>query len=197
MKMRLPASNPSCTFLILMLALVGSYMDLSAWGLGHDDVNQIALDRLPVEIKALLSPYNRKAFVKDAKVPDDFTPWSEYEKKKGKVITPNDLATLSNYKIKTPYALHSAKGQAVNYVLLYRALKDRDGDRIAFWGACLAHTLADEVACNHDPLIHYLTYAFKGGYGMKFGKAGMLDFGELCQTTEGYALNQCDTIKHC
>ena len=188
MKMRLPASNPSFTFSILMLALVGSSMDLSAWGLGHDDVNQIALDRLPVEIKALLSPDNRKDFVKDAKVPDDFTPWSEYEKKKGKVITPNDLATLSNYKIKTPYALHSAKGQAVNYVLLYRALKDRDGDRIAFWGACLAHTLADEVACNHDPLIHYLTYAFKAGYGMKFGKAGMLDFGELCRTPEGYAL---------
>lgn len=109
-------------------------------------------------------------------------------KKKGKVITPNDLATLSKYKIKTPYALHSATGQAVNYVLLYRALKDRDGDRIAFWGACLAHTLADEVACNHDPLIHYLSYAFKGGYGMKFGKAGMLDFGELCRTPEGDAL---------
>ena len=188
MKMRLPTSNASITLSILMLALVGSSMCLNAWGPGHDDVNRIALDRLPVEIKVLLSPENRKAFVKDAKVPDDFTPWSEYEKKKGRVITPNDLAILSKYKIKTPYALHSAKGQAVNYVLLYRALKDRDGNRIAFWGACLAHTLADEVACNHDPLIHYLTYAFKGGYGMKFGKAGMLDFGELCRTTEGYDL---------
>ena len=188
MKMRLPTSNASITLSILMLALVGSSMCLNAWGPGHYDVNRIALDRFPVEIKALLSPENRKAFVKDAKVPDDFTPWSKYEKKKGRVITPNDLATLSKYKIKTPYALHSAKGQAVNYVLLYRALKDRDGNRIAFWGACLAHTLADEVACNHDPLIHYLTYAFKGGYGMKFGKAGMLDFGELCRTTEGYDL---------
>ena len=188
MKMRLPTSNASITLSILMLALVGSSMCLNAWGPGHYDVNRIALDRFPVEIKALLSPENRKAFVKDAKVPDDFTPWSEYEKKKGRVITPNDLAILSKYKIKTPYALHSAKGQAVNYVLLYRALKDRDGNRIAFWGACLAHTLADEVACNHDPLIHYLTYAFKGGYGMKFGKDGVLDFGELCRTPEGYAL---------
>ena len=174
--------------ILFLLAQIGSTVGLYAWGSGHYDVNRIALDRLPVEMKALLSPDNRKDFVKDAKVPDDFTPWSEYEKKKGKVITPNDLATLSKYKIKTPYALHSATGQAVNYVLLYRALKDRDGDRIAFWGACLAHTLADEVACNHDPLIHYLSYAFKGGYGMKFGKAGMLDFGELCRTPEGDAL---------
>ena len=174
--------------ILFLLAQFGSSVGLYAWGSGHYEVNRIALDRLPVEMKALLSPDNRKDFVKDAKVPDDFTPWSEYEKKKGKVITPNDLATLSKYKIKTPYALHSATGQAVNYVLLYRALKDRDGDRIAFWGACLAHTLADEVACNHDPLIHYLSYAFKGGYGMKFGKAGMLDFGELCRTPEGDAL---------
>ena len=174
--------------ILFLLAQFGSTVGLYAWGSGHYEVNRIALDRLPVEMKALLSPDNRKAFVKDAKVPDDFTPWSEYEKKKGKVITPNDLATLSKYKIKTPYALHSATGQAVNYVLLYRALKDRDGDRIAFWGACLAHTLADEVACNHDPLIHYISYAFKGGYGMKFGKAGMLDFGELCRTPEGDAL---------
>ena len=174
--------------ILFLLAQFGGTVGLYAWGSGHYEVNRIALDRLPVEMKALLSPDNRKDFVKDAKVPDDFTPWSEYEKKKGKVITPNDLATLSKYKIKTPYALHSATGQAVNYVLLYRALKDRDGDRIAFWGACLAHTLADEVACNHDPLIHYLSYAFKGGYGMKFGKAGMLDFGELCRTPEGDAL---------
>ena len=174
--------------ILFLLAQFGSTVGLYAWGSGHYEVNRIALDRLPVEMKALLSPDNRKDFVKDAKVPDDFTPWSEYEKKKGKVITPNDLATLSKYKIKTPYALHSATGQAVNYVLLYRALKDRDGDRIAFWGACLAHTLADEVACNHDPLIHYISYAFKGGYGMKFGKAGMLDFGELCRTPEGDAL---------
>ena len=174
--------------ILFLLAQFGGTVGLYAWGSGHYEVNRIALDRLPVEMKALLSPDNRKDFVKDAKVPDDFTPWSEYEKKKGKVITPNDLATLSKYNIKTPYALHSATGQAVNYVLLYRALKDRDGDRIAFWGACLAHTLADEVACNHDPLIHYLSYAFKGGYGMKFGKAGMLDFGELCRTPEGDAL---------
>ncbi len=174
--------------ILFLLAQFGSSVDLYAWGSGHYEVNRIALDRLPVEMKALLSTDNRKDFVKDAKVPDDFTPWSEYEKKKGKVITTNDLATLSKYKIKTPYALHSATGQAVNYVLLYRALKDRDGDRIAFWGACLAHTLADEVACNHDPLIHYLSYAFKGGYGMKFGNAGMLDFGELCRTPEGDAL---------
>lgn len=185
MKTRFPASN---ALSILMLALFGSSTYLCAWGPGHDDVNRIALDRLPAEIKALLSPEDRKAFVKESHAPDDFTPWAEYEARKGRTIAPKDLATLAAHDIKTPYALHSAKGQAVNFILLHRALKDRDGSRIAFWGACLAHTLADEAACNHDPLVHYLTYAFKGGYGMKFGEAGRLDFGELCRTPEGYAM---------
>ena len=186
--MPLPTRNASVALSVLIVVLFGSSTYLSAWGPGHDDVNRIALDRLPADIKALLSPDDRKAFVKESHAPDDFTPWAEYERKKERVITPNDLATLASHNIKTPYALHSAKGQAVNFILLYRALKERDGSRIAFWGACLAHTLADEAACNHDPLVHYLTYAFKGCYGMKFGEAGMLDFGELCRTPEGDAL---------
>ena len=188
MQKRIPNRNLLIRLMIMVLALFGSSMHLFAWGPGHDDVNRLALDRLPADIKALLSPEDRKAFVKESHAPDDFTPWAEYEAKKGRTIAPNDLATLATHNIKTPYALHSAKGQAVNFILLHRALKDRDGSRIAFWGACLAHTLADEAACNHDPLVHYLTYAFKGGYGMKFGEAGMLDFGELCRTPEGYAL---------
>ena len=188
MQNRFPVSPPSITFWAILLALLGSATQLFAWGAGHVAINRIALDRLPCDIKALLSPEDRTAFIKDSKVPDDFTPWVEYESKKGRSISTSDLATLGKHNIKTPYALHSAKGQAVNFILLHRSLKERDGVRIAFWGACLAHTFADEAACNHDPLIHYLTYAFKGGYGMKLGEAGMLDFGELCQTPEGFAL---------
>ena len=186
--MRHFVSNSTIALSILLLALFGSVTCLFAWGPGHDDVNRIALEWLPADIKSLLSTDDRKAFVKESHAPDDFTPWVDYERKKGRSIASDDLATLAASNIKTPYGLHSAKGQAVNFILLHRALKDRDGSRIAFWGACLAHTLADEAACNHDPLIHYLTYAFKGGYGMKFGEAGMLDFGELCRTPEGYAL---------
>jgi hypothetical protein len=180
--------NPLIRASIILFALFGSAVGLFAWGLGHDDVNRMALARLPADIKSLLSSEDRKAFIKDSKAPDDFTLWTEYESKKGRAIAPKDLATLAKYSIKTPYALHSAKGQVVNFILLHRALRDRDGSRVAFWGACLAHTLADEVACNHDPLVHYLTYAFKGGYRLDLGESGMLDFGELCRTLQGYDL---------
>ena len=188
MTQAVPCAISRKLFLIALLLVVGSVPRLWAWGPGHDYVNRIALDRLPSEIRILLSAEDAKAFVEQSHAPDDFTPWIDYESKKGVPIDSVDLTALAKYDIKTPYALHSAKGQAVNFILLHRALKDRDGSRVAFWGACLAHTFADEAACNHDPLIHYLTYAFTGGYGMKFGGAGLLDFGHLCQTPEGYAL---------
>ncbi|MDF1859942.1 MAG: hypothetical protein P1U87_06985 [Verrucomicrobiales bacterium] len=180
--------KPSIRLPIMILAFFGRATSLFAWGPGHDDVNRIALDQLPEGIAALLSAEHRKAFVEESHAPDDFTPWEEYEEKKGRTIDPKDLATLAAHDLKTPYSLHSAKGQAINFILLHEALKDRDGNRIAFWGACLAHTLADEAACNHDPLIHYLNYAFTNGYGMKLGEAGLLDFGHLCRTPEGMAL---------
>lgn len=174
--------------LLAMLPLLGAIPRAHAWGSGHDPVNKMALERLPAPIKALFSPDDCKNFVRHSHAPDDFTPWTDYEEKKGWRIEREDLETLDQHAMKTPYAFHSAKGQAVNFILLHKALQDRDGARISFWGACLAHTLADEAACNHDPLVHYLTYAFTGGYGMKFGKEGMLDFGQLCRTPAGRAV---------
>ena len=104
MKMPLPTRNASVTLSLLIVVLFGSSTYLSAWGPGHDDVNRIALDRLPADIKALLSPDDRKAFVKESHAPDDFTPWAEYERRKERALTPNDLATLASHNIKTPYA---------------------------------------------------------------------------------------------
>ena len=57
-----------------------------------------------------------------------------------------------------------------------------------FWSACLLHALADEAACNHDPLIHYATYAFTGGYRLKTGAGVGLDFSDVARTPEGKEL---------
>ena len=95
--MPLPTRNASVTLSLLIVVLFGSSTYLSAWGPGDDDVNRIALDRLPADIKALLSPDDRKAFVKESHAPDDFTPWAEYECRKERAITPNDLATLQSF----------------------------------------------------------------------------------------------------
>ena len=52
--MPLPTRNASVTLSLLIVVLFGSSTYLSAWGPGHDDVNRIALDRLPADIKALV-----------------------------------------------------------------------------------------------------------------------------------------------
>jgi len=78
MKMRLSGRNTCIALSILVLGLFGSSTYLSAWGPGHDDVNRIALDRLPADIKALLSLDDRKAFVKESRTDrKDRTGWPE------------------------------------------------------------------------------------------------------------------------
>ena len=76
------------TLQIIFLTLFGGTTCLLAWGLGHDDVNRIALERLPDEIKTLPSPEDQKAFVKESHAPDDHTHWVEYESKKGRAAPP-------------------------------------------------------------------------------------------------------------
>ena len=95
---------------------------------------------------------------------------------------------LKAHKLDSPYSVHSPKGQAVAFILLVNAFRDNDAQRIAFWSACLLHALADEAACNHDPLIHYATYAFTSGYRLKTGAGVGLDFSDVARTPEGKEL---------
>ncbi len=154
---------------------------LFAWGSGHDQVNELAVEMLhgtvPTESAANI--------VKWSHTPDDFTPW---DKLKHFQVPPDDLAVLKAHRMDSPYSVHSPRGQAVAFILLVNAFQVNDAQRIAFWSACLLHALADEAACNHDPLIHYATYAFTGGYRLKTGAGVGLDFSNVARTAEGKEL---------
>ncbi len=167
-----------------ILILFGCSSLLFAWGPGHDHVNKLSLEVMPNEIKTFLGETYAKKLVKWSHAPDNFTPW---EKIKNISIAPEDLAVLKTYGMKHPYSLHSHKGQAVNFVLLVHAFQARNVERATLWMAYLLHTFADEAASNHDPLIHYITYAFKE-YGMNMGKGIGLDFADIVNTKEGDAI---------
>ena len=158
------------------------------WGTGHDPMTELAMERLPEPVAAFLPAEARRAAARWSHAPDDFTPWSDYEQKRGVPIAADDLRLLTEFGLTTPYSLHSSKGQAVNALLLVNGMRSGDTDRCAFWIGCLLHTFCDEAACNHDPLVHYMTYAFTGGYGMTFPGPGYLDVGELCRAKDGRAL---------
>lgn len=174
--------------IVTVWALLGNGPRVLGWGTGHDVMNELAVEVLPAEISDILGETGRRDLVRYSHVPDDFTPWDKYAEKKGTELHPDDRSLLDRYGLKHPYAFHSHKGQAVNAVLVTRSMISRDPARMAFWMACLLHTMGDEAACNHDPLIHYITYAFKGGYGMKFGSGGVVDFGQLAKCPESMAV---------
>jgi len=169
-----------------LLILLGMPCDLLAWGNGHDYINEFALTVMPPDIKAFLGEENARKFVEWSHAPDDFTPWSELEHV---TIHAEELSVLSQYGMETPYALHSYKGHAVNYILLVKAFQAFDPERSAFWMATLMHVVADELACNHDPLIHFMTYGFME-YGMDMGDGIGVDFADIATTSEGAAIIQ-------
>jgi hypothetical protein len=158
-----------------------------AWGPGHDDLARLALEKLPAPLRQLLGPANAQKLVQWAHGPDDQTPWETLQTP---TILPADLAILKRYGRANPASLHDHRGQAVNFILLCHALREQDPARSAWWSACILHTMADEAACNHDPLIHYITYGFAGGYGMKMGKGVGLDFADVMGSTDGQAMVQ-------
>ena len=172
--------------LLALLIVLSCPFQVFGWGAGHDHVNKLSLELMPSEIKTFLGETYATKLVRWSHTPDNFTPW---EKVTHISITPEDLAILKAYGMKHPYSLHGDRGQAINFVLLIHAFRARDVDRATLWMACLLHTFADEAACNHDPLIHYMTYAFKE-YGMNMGKGIGLDFSDIVKTKEG------DTIIH-
>ena len=154
---------------------------LFAWGTGHEQVNELAVEML----HGIIPAESAANIVKWSHTPDDFTPW---EKLKHFQVPPEDLAVLKAHRMDSPYSVHSPRGQAVAFILLVNAFQANDAQRIAFWSACLLHALADEAACNHDPLIHYATYAFTSGYRLKTGAGVGLDFSDVARTPEGKEL---------
>ncbi len=156
-------------------------LKLLGWGAGHDPLNELAAELLV----GVVPPESTANIVKWSHTPDDFTPWAKLTHFE---VSPVDLETLAAYQLTSPYSLHAPRGQAVTFILLVNAFRDGDAGRIAFWSACMLHVLADEAACNHDPLIHYATYGFQGGYRLKTGPGVGLDFAEVARGAEGRAL---------
>jgi len=153
-----------------------------AWGAGHDLVNGMAYDRMPQELRGAMPPETKERLVKWSHAPDDFTPW---EKLEGKCpLDQSDRDCLAARKMPYPYSMHKAEGQAFAAIRLAKAFQGRDFEKAAYWMACLLHVMADESACNHDPLLEYMLCAFMD-YGVEMGQGAGFDVSDLKKTPEG------------
>jgi|GEM_PF-569504 len=186
-------TGPRLSFLLIQFVFLCSSPVL-AWGPGHDDVNRLALTITPAELKGLLGGEYQAKFVNLSHAPDDFTPWEEL---KYITISHDDLAFLKLHGCKSPFYLHAHRfpGPIINFILIVRAMRDKNPERMAMWMACLMHTCADEVSCNHESLIEYITYALdpsgkQGGFKIKCGDGIGLDFADVARTEEGVRIIQ-------
>ena len=166
--------------LFLLLFRAGAY----GWGAGHDNQVKLLLAALPEEMQKFFPADVREKMIKSySHYPDSFEKFDEA------LIGPEAAAVLRKYGIKKRFNLHYPKGAAVCFILLTKAFREKNPRRAALWAAALSHSLGDESACNHDPLIHYMTYALIP-YGVKMGKGIGVDFSQVARTKEGSALIQ-------
>lgn len=166
------------TFLFLAL-FIGKAL---GWGSGHDDQTRLMFEMLPSEIQAMLSEEQRAELIRHySHFPDsggDLDPEKIGEK---------GYAFAVGHNVKGVYGFHGSKGKATAFVLLTRAFAENDPDLAALWMGTIVHSIGDEAACNHDPLVSYITYAFKA-YGIPMEMGTGLDYSDVAKTEEGKAV---------
>jgi hypothetical protein len=156
-------------FLILLISVLNCF----GWGSGHELITEILIEKLPEEIKSIISQETKNLMIKKwSHYPDSF------EKFDKDIISETSLSILEKYGIKTRFDLHYPKGKYVNFILLTKAFEDKNEKEIGLWISSLCHTLSDEGALNHGPLIHYITYGLSP-LKIKMGKGIGLDIIEI------------------
>lgn len=137
------------------------------WGHGHDTVARGVLARLEEGDRAKFRKEWMKEYIKAAHMPDG-APL--------KLLSDPDRERLARAGIEKTYPLHGVKGRLALFDCVADALRRGDGRGAFVAMAALSHSVADPVACNHDPLVHCATYLWgKEGLGVCGGLE--LDFG--------------------
>lgn len=124
-----------------------------AWGSGHEDVQKLINQHLPDEIRSKFTDKQLDEMVKHySHYPDSFEKFTEEE------VGDYGMKILKEFDVKRRYDFHKVKGRSALFKLLVESFKRKDYARSAKWMGALGHSLADEAASNHDPIVHFSTY---------------------------------------
>ncbi|MDO4575822.1 MAG: hypothetical protein Q4D98_11475 [Planctomycetia bacterium] len=137
-----------------------------AWGTGHDDVARLLGEFLPTKIKEFLTEENFGLLEKYCHYPDNPNKTLEVT---GEIVGEEDEAILRKWGYTGSDWLHRHRGRAVTYALLRKAFRERNAKNAAFYLSVLSHSVSDQGAINHTPILQFTTYSkFDGvSYGRK------------------------------
>jgi hypothetical protein len=151
---RIKSFSPRLAACVLCVIFVQVFAPAAwAWGSGHDTVARCILKKLPKEWQSKFKPEWMGKFLAAAHLPDKGDP---------KLLKPEDLAWLrENCDLgNNMYALHKGLPVYGEIERLVNALRTGDDYSVFVYLASLSHSIADGAACNHDPIVHMLTYTW-------------------------------------
>ena len=143
------------TFAVSMLVVAVALSPLSAfaWGPGHNTVAKCVLEKLPSEWRARFKSEWMKQYLGASHIPDNG---------RTSLIKADDLEWLTancGFKGNT-YAFHYPPCLVGATARLVHAIRTGDDYSVFIYLATISHSIADPVACNHDPIIHMVTYTW-------------------------------------
>ncbi len=142
------------------------------WGRGHDDVAKLCAEYMPAEQRAFLGAWNDKLDLW-CHFPDMTSPgWGARRFMKEEDLRReigDDAETFVKWGFRHGDWLHRHTGRAVTFAVLRKAFAAGNPKLAAFCISVLSHSVSDQTALNHPPILQFATYSkFKGiDYGWK------------------------------
>ena len=150
----------------ITLAIVNFAPVLSAWDVEHDGVAQLTGEFLPKEVKAVFDFDDFAILMANCHFPD-MTEWP-CENGKRRFHTLQELAshvgasnaqTFAELGYEDSYWFHTTKGRAALMGMMARAFGTGEHAVAAFCLSALTHSISDEGALNHPPLLGFFRYS--------------------------------------
>lgn len=137
-----------------------------AWGSGHDDVARLLWEYLPKEVRESFSGAEYSIVLRHCHYPD--LPNKTLEQT-GEIVGEEDRKLLESFGYSSSDWLHRHRGRAASYILLRKAFREKNPRNAAFYLSVLSHSISDQGAINHTPILQFTTYSkFEGvSYGIR------------------------------
>ncbi|MDO5579855.1 MAG: hypothetical protein Q4G69_01865 [Planctomycetia bacterium] len=154
------SATGSLLLILFFLFFPGSAKEGFSWGIGHRTIGEGVLLRLPESLKKELTPDQIQAFLTYNSYPDSL------ENVDPNLAGPNAILRMKEFKTQKRFFFHKPEGRCIAFEMLVQSLREKDWNRFVLWLGILSHSTADQISCNHEPLLHFITYCW-GEEGMK------------------------------
>ena len=132
-----------------------------AWDVEHDEVAQLTGEFLPGEIRRFFTFDDFGVLLANCHYPDGVEGENRYRtlEETAAIVGAADAKLLAEQGFKVSGWLHRERGRAVAMGLLAKAFAERNPHNAAFYLSVLTHSISDDSALNHPPLLQFVQYS--------------------------------------